>query len=89
MGLDDIIPWEADMIDFLDGVVDLTPLTGQDAQLSFILQADTSGFYDEVLFIDMFVDSYSISNLNAVPVPAAAWLFGSALLGMRIVRRKK
>ena len=89
MGLDDIIPWEADMIDFLDGVVDLTPLTGQDAQLSFILQADTSGFYDEVLFIIMDIDSYSISNTNAVPVPAAALLFGSALAGLGVIRRKK
>jgi len=26
---------------------------------------------------------------NAVPVPAAAWLFGSALLGLGVVRRKK
>ena len=88
MGLDDIIPWEADMIDFLDGVVDLTPLTGQDAQLSFILQASTSGFY-EVLFLDMYIDSYGIYNTNPVPVPAAAWLFGSALAGLGVIRRKK
>jgi len=26
---------------------------------------------------------------SAVPVPAAAWLFGSALLGLGVVRRKK
>jgi hypothetical protein len=27
-------------------------------------------------------------NVSAVPVPAAAWLFGSALLGLGVVRRK-
>jgi len=90
MSLDDVEdPWEAGMMDFLDGVVDLTPLTGQDAQLSFILEVHTSGFYDQVSFIDMFVDSYSISNTNAVPVPAAALLFGSALAGLGVMRRKK
>lgn len=29
------------------------------------------------------------STVNAVPVPAAAWLFGSALLGLAGVKRKK
>ena len=86
--LEDYLTWEADMTDFLDGVVDLTPLTGQDAQLSFILQASTSGFY-EVLFLDMYIDSYGIYNTNPVPVPAAAWLFGSALAGLGVIRRKK
>ena len=28
-------------------------------------------------------------NVSAVPVPAAAWLFGSALAGLSIVRRRK
>ena len=87
--LEDYLTWEGQVIDSLDGTVDLTPLTGQDAQLSFILQADTSGFYDEVLFINMGIDSYSISNTNAVPAPAAALLFGSALAGLGVIRRKK
>lgn len=30
-----------------------------------------------------------INNASAVPVPAAAWLFGSALAGVGVVRRKK
>jgi len=36
-------------------------------------------------------DNLMIDNLNAsaVPVPAAAWLFGSALAGLVAVRRKK
>ena len=90
MSLDDVVdPWEAEMLDILDSVVDLTPLTGQDAQLSFFLQASTSGFYDEVLFVDMTIDSYGINNTNPVPVPAAAWLFGSALAGLGVMRRKK
>ena len=28
-------------------------------------------------------------SASAVPVPAAAWLFGSALLGLGVVRRKQ
>ena len=28
-------------------------------------------------------------EVSAVPVPAAAWLFGSALLGLGVVRRKR
>ena len=35
------------------------------------------------------VDNIVISNANPVPVPAAAWLFGSALMGLSVVRRKK
>ena len=34
-------------------------------------------------------DNIAISNANPVPVPAAAWLFGSALMGLSVVRRKK
>lgn len=34
-------------------------------------------------------DNVSFSQVSAVPVPAAAWLFGSALLGLVAVRRKK
>jgi hypothetical protein len=29
------------------------------------------------------------ANVSAVPVPAAAWLFGSALAGLTVVRRRK
>ena len=34
-------------------------------------------------------DAGSDSYVNAVPVPAAAWLFGSALLGLIATRRRK
>ncbi|MES2546481.1 MAG: VPLPA-CTERM sorting domain-containing protein, partial [Pseudomonadota bacterium] len=30
----------------------------------------------------------SARNVSAVPVPAAAWLFGSAMLGLAGLRRK-
>ena len=32
--------------------------------------------------------SFSGGNISAVPVPAAAWLFGSALIGFAGFRRK-
>ena len=30
-----------------------------------------------------------VAGINEVPIPAAAWLFGSALLGMAGLRRRK
>jgi len=39
---------------------------------------------------DYFIDNVSIvADVNAVPVPAAAWLFGSGLLGLVGIARKK
>jgi hypothetical protein len=35
----------------------------------------------------MYIDDFVVSA-NAVPVPAAAWLFGSALIGLGICRKK-
>ena len=32
---------------------------------------------------------FSANNVSAVPVPAAAWLFGSALAGLTVIRRRK
>ena len=34
-------------------------------------------------------DSYVAGTLNAVPVPAASWLFGSALIGLMGLSRRK
>ena len=31
----------------------------------------------------------SAGSISAVPIPAAAWLFGSALLGLGLVKRRK
>jgi len=36
-----------------------------------------------------YIEGSSLNASAAVPVPAAAWLFGSALLGLGVVRRKK
>jgi hypothetical protein len=33
--------------------------------------------------------SFNGSTVSAVPVPAAAWLFGSALAGLTVIRRRK
>lgn len=30
-----------------------------------------------------------VTDVSAVPLPAAAWLFGSALLGLGVIKRKK
>lgn len=45
-----------------------------------------SGAWAETYTLDNL--SYT-ANVNAVPLPAAAWLFGSALLGMGALRRKQ
>ena len=45
------------------------------ANLSSALLSDTGAF--------------SANNVSAVPVPAAAWLFGSALAGLTLARRRK
>jgi hypothetical protein len=36
----------------------------------------------------MLIDDFVVSG-NAVPIPAAIWLFGSALAGLGVLRRKK
>jgi hypothetical protein len=33
--------------------------------------------------------TFNGSTVSAVPVPAAAWLFGSALAGLTVARRRK
>jgi len=37
----------------------------------------------------MYYDNLSVANASAVPVPAAAWLFGSALAGLAAYRKKE
>jgi hypothetical protein len=36
-----------------------------------------------------YTGALEIASVSAVPLPAAAWLFGSALLGLGVVKRKK
>ena len=38
--------------------------------------------------LDLQFVATRLENVEAVPVPAAAWLFGSALVGLGLVRRK-
>ncbi|TCK04226.1 VPLPA-CTERM sorting domain-containing protein [Marinobacterium mangrovicola] len=40
-------------------------------------------------FVPLTYDFTYTERLSAVPVPAAAWLFGTALLGLAAIRRKK
>lgn len=48
------------------------------------------GFQDD-LFTSVVVDSFNGAtvNVSAVPVPAAAWLFGSGLIGLVGIARRK
>lgn len=50
------------------------------------------GFYDyynAMTHADVSVDANFTSSVAAVPVPAAVWLFGSAMMGLVGIRRKK
>jgi hypothetical protein len=46
-------------------------------------QAQLSGLFgDSIFFMNLEIDSVSIDSVSAVPVPAAVWLFGTALIGL-------
>jgi len=57
--------------------------------------SSTAFFGVDYLFESTFPNPYNISvvgdvsAVSAVPVPAAVWLFGSALAGLGAVRRQK
>lgn len=53
---------------------------------AYVERTNYSGLYDEY-----FVPGFSMDNMqmSIVPVPAAAWLFGSALAGLSWIRRKQ
>ena len=55
------------------------------------LQFNSTCGADPGCFADFYIDNVSISaDVNAVPVPAAVWLFGSGLVGLvGVARRKK
>lgn len=65
--------------------LDITGLEGQTGLLEFII--NTTGAESANVFIP---NSISSAYVSAVPVPAAVWLFGSGLLGLiGVARRKK
>lgn len=49
----------------------------------------SAGLYVFSVLLDPTPDGGSSGNVSAVPVPAAAWLFGSALFGAGALRRKQ
>jgi len=62
-----------------------TLLAGEDATGSTQLVEITSPAGSQ---LGAYLDGPTGNATSAVPVPAAAWLFGSALLGLGVVRRK-
>ena len=63
-----------------------------DHGITDLLALPTQNYSDlvtgENLVGDQFTADVELRNFNAVPVPAAAWLFGSALLGLSTIKRK-
>lgn len=48
-----------------------------------------SGLYTDSNFMDASISSSNIATVSAVPVPAAAWLFGSGLIGLFGITKRK
>ena len=71
---------------------EFTHTAGSDISRGFTLQLKTDCGSNAGCIVDAYVDNVSITADIAgavVPVPAAAWLFGSALAGLVVARRKK
>lgn len=51
-----------------------------------LINPDNSSYWNQIDYTDM-MKSYTVTN--AIPVPAAAWLLGSGLLGLMGVARRK
>ena len=61
-------------------------LTGVDLSFTNLINANLSGaLYNDQTVLDF--DPVA-AGMSYVPVPAAAWLFGIALLGLGLVRRR-
>ena len=57
-------------------------LTNAGGTVGFIIGIEANSFFDQER-------SISSGNLTAVPIPAAVWLFGSALAGLGWMRRRQ
>ena len=61
--------------EFLTYMFDVSGIAGRSGALAFELHDENDGFDTQVVFDN-------VSFVSQVPVPAAVWLFGSALLGL-------
>ena len=69
----------ASLASYMDGAIDI--------RLTNELFAETLAG-DSEAFIQKKLDSVGVAvDVNPIPLPAAAWLFGSALAGLGILRR--
>lgn len=65
-------------------------VAGPDTSGGVTLQFNSTCGADANCVADFSIDNVSISaDVNPVPVPAAAWLFGSAVIGLAGLKRKK
>jgi hypothetical protein len=64
---------------------------GATAQTGGLLTVDTgpTGLLDNATEINIIITGETVLPPSAVPVPAAAWLFGSALVGLAGIGRKR
>jgi hypothetical protein len=84
----DIFSWEG--FEPLDGatfdILSADTILGEFAFLDFGGQGFT---WDVSYILDGAGTDYVRLTVSSVPIPAAAWLFGSALLGLAVIKRKK
>lgn len=70
--------------------VSFTGFAGPDTSGGITLQFNAACGADANCVSEYFIDNVSITaDIAAVPVPAAAWLFGSALLGLAGANKRK
>ena len=75
----------------------LSEFAGQNGLLLFTfnvdgLETEAEYYVDHIEELTSFTLLSQLDNVvitNEVPIPAAAWLFGSALAGLSVVRRRK
>ncbi len=64
-------------------------LLGAGTSTHFVSLAENTQYVLEMIASGTGPANHSTSEVSAVPLPAAAWLFGSALLGFGALRRKQ
>ena len=58
-----------------------------DSAWAFLTDRGSQGYYYD--YVSHYSWAVRAGDVSSVPVPAAAWLFGSALAGLLVTRRKK